>query len=706
MKRYSILRYLLAIFLALSLFAAPFPADAAKTAYQKTALTGGSSTALDGINGSNLVDGDFAYVMVSNVQYVYVLDADSGAAESSPDVISPDTNAGTKRWILQKAYGPTGAASITSGTISGVTVSASTLTDTGLTSSRIPIVSTGGLFADDSAFAWDASDNLKMDGITPGTSAAKTIVRGSGTAPTTSPADAAQLWVADLNGAAGMARWHQRTESGISSPLALMQEVDSTINPRIPSQGLYTTAAATAAMKVADNANINMGTNNFTMVWKGALPDWTPASELNIIYKYQAAAIRMYLLLETSGVFRVWINGNSYDSTVANTFVDGTAHKIVAVIVRETASTAGSVTFYADGLQLGAAVAITAGAPGSVTSTGDLYVNGFSGARNAGTTYFAAVFNRALSAAEVLNLYRNGIDYADKWGSQADLWDAAASVFTSGTYAWVAYGGNSIANAGNALQITYVNNASGAYVYLKDASDLTADLIAGKRYRLECTASYSGGSAGVKLRISSGSVATDSAILTTTPTTYLLEFTAASATSDVFLLTAMGISNVVTIDNIHLYEIGATLALEPEGIQPAPGQWLDSSSNKNHAMQPSSGSSLTRNKRDFEVRWTNTWAGTHEAQYINGVNQSVLPANCYIDEIIGVVAGGTIEDIRIGDGSATERWVANTTGLAAGTTSFTLANRISDGTNYKLVVDPDANFTGSIAFTIRGHILQ
>jgi len=71
------------------------------TLYKKTSLTGGGATALDGINGTGLLDGDFAFVMVGNLQYTYQLDDDSGAAESSPNIISPDVNAGTKRWILQ-----------------------------------------------------------------------------------------------------------------------------------------------------------------------------------------------------------------------------------------------------------------------------------------------------------------------------------------------------------------------------------------------------------------------------------------------------------------------------------------------------------------------------------------------------------------------------------------------------------------------------
>ena len=77
---------------------------ATNTAYYKQLITGGSGTALDGINGTSLKNLDPAFVTVSNVLYVYQLDSTSGAAESSPDVIAPDTNAGDKRWILQNSY--------------------------------------------------------------------------------------------------------------------------------------------------------------------------------------------------------------------------------------------------------------------------------------------------------------------------------------------------------------------------------------------------------------------------------------------------------------------------------------------------------------------------------------------------------------------------------------------------------------------------
>lgn len=70
--------------------------------YSKTALTGGAANALDYIDGSLLNDGDFAFVTVYGVLYVYRLSSSSGASESSPAIIAPDTNAGTKRWLMQK----------------------------------------------------------------------------------------------------------------------------------------------------------------------------------------------------------------------------------------------------------------------------------------------------------------------------------------------------------------------------------------------------------------------------------------------------------------------------------------------------------------------------------------------------------------------------------------------------------------------------
>jgi hypothetical protein len=69
--------------------------------YGAITLIGGAAGALDSIDGTDLIDKDMAITFVSGVTYFYSLDADSAAAESSPNVIKPDANAGDKRWVLQ-----------------------------------------------------------------------------------------------------------------------------------------------------------------------------------------------------------------------------------------------------------------------------------------------------------------------------------------------------------------------------------------------------------------------------------------------------------------------------------------------------------------------------------------------------------------------------------------------------------------------------
>ncbi len=77
--------------------------------YAAIVLIGGGTGALDAIDGAALADSDAAIVQTDGTAYFYHLDATSGAAESSPDVITPDTNAGTKRWIKQTISGGGGA---------------------------------------------------------------------------------------------------------------------------------------------------------------------------------------------------------------------------------------------------------------------------------------------------------------------------------------------------------------------------------------------------------------------------------------------------------------------------------------------------------------------------------------------------------------------------------------------------------------------
>lgn len=75
-----------------------------ESAYWASSLTGGGTGALDSIDGDSVQGGDICIVITSTYVYVYELDAAVGGAESSPTKITPDANAGTKRWVLRNFY--------------------------------------------------------------------------------------------------------------------------------------------------------------------------------------------------------------------------------------------------------------------------------------------------------------------------------------------------------------------------------------------------------------------------------------------------------------------------------------------------------------------------------------------------------------------------------------------------------------------------
>jgi len=507
--------------------------------------------------------------------------------------------------------------------------------------------------------------------------------------------------------------------SYIDPSVAANLGLSNALNPKGMAQGVHMTAAASGSngIQVADDDNIDFGTGNFTLVWRGSLPDWTPVAEQYLNHKYVGGVGYSLAVSDTStGLIKVYVNSHAYLSSVAPSVIDGTFHEIVAVVTVGTTNTL--VDFYVDGALLGTQQ--TFANPGSVSNTNSSYFLGTDTLRNAGTTSFAATFNRALTAAQVLALYRNGIDFADKWGSQTNILTGDSVNFEGNTVgSWLPGAAESSVsvNATTPIAGTYdlkIDNGTSLY----GGAYIVVAVVSGEKYRVTLshhttTVWRVGGK--VDYNWTSNDIFDTTFTLTGDGATYTAsyEFTAISSGNCCLQFgTYTSGSALLYVDSLSFSKIGATLALQPEGMQPAPGQCLDSSTNKNHGMQPATGSSLIRPKRDFEINWTNTWSGTTESQYIGGINQAILagsPASGvtpYITEMWGAVSGTTIEDVIYGDGSDTDRWVAITTGLASGITKFTVANPTPDGVNYKMIIAPDAAFTGSIRTTVRGVLLQ
>lgn len=526
------------------------------------------------------------------------------------------------------------------------------------------------------------------------------------------------------------------TRAGKGSPLTntevdanftnLDTYIDQRTNPLAQAIRVAMTASTTAgSIQLLNNANLNFGTNNFTVEHT----DVVVGGAIHAFFvKRQDADNRVYWFVAADGImnFAAFVAGATIISfsTASISAYYGQCAKYSVSIIRETATSAGSYVVYINGVVF-ASGSIASAATVSISNTGTEYINASNVGATAATTRVASNFisqlqyNRALSAAEVLSLCVNGAALADIGASQTNLITGDSSNFEGGTLgSWVA---NSVAPT--SLAVNTVSPLAGADDLLCSSTTNTnsgfnlniGTTRAGVRYRIQFIYKAEAGSSwSVSLRETTSGTSAIPATTTLSGSTtitsdgtlreFFWEFQPTATTSNTRLLFKNGAGAIQSIqaDNFDYKVIGITGQWNAENAQSNIGQIFDTSGNKNHALLPAAGATIIGRptSQQRQVRWTNTWAGTNELQYIGGVNQAILPANAYIESIVGTVSGATPHDIIIGDGSDTDRYVTITTGLAAGTTTFTLASRVTDGTNLKLTVDPDTDATMSIAWVI------
>jgi hypothetical protein len=504
--------------------------------YGAISLTGGGSGALDFISGALLADGDLCFVNAAGLLKTYLLDADSALAENSPYVISPDTAPGDKRWILQN-----------------VTL----LNDAGTVITKI---STGAL--------------ANSDAEVPTSKAALALVSdaayGAGWAGVTDKAPSKNALYNELS---------TFLATGISAV---------NTNPKAMSQGVNMTYAASGSsgIAVADNDNIDFGTGNFTVVWKGSLPDWTPTSALQLVFKYNPGTGEgYYISVNANGTVRVNIvrivaGNTTMTSSIATGIVDNAISELAFVVTRESIGSDGSVLFYKDGVQLGTSIAIPAVAIETISNVSALYILGLSNVSFAGTCQFAATFNRALTAAEVLDLFRNGIAFIDKWGSQTELMPNQVDRDFSGASAWANVDLNAYNETGD---LSIIATVAGQYC---TCPVLSIPTTIGYRYRLKFDVANIISTWTIKSFDGTQTIGTVSG------NGLQQSFEWIATTTGGLRLVAVGSTSAGDFDNFTLTKLGATIALEPEGIGSA--AWTDSSTNALNATYPATGSSRIR----------------------------------------------------------------------------------------------------------------
>ena len=279
------------------------------------------------------------------------------------------------------------------------------------------------------------------------------------------------------------------------------------------------------------------------------------------------------------------------------------------------------------------------------------------------------VYNRALSAAEVLALYQSGApakaDYPSQIAGTA-LITGNSSTFASGVGSWVVQGAASVANTTNKMSVTGVASATdGTKIAVFAASSPN-------KYRLTVTISNLVG--GTTIGVLDAGANQVGSLVNGVNT---LEFTNANTGgSNLFLV--RGASGAVTAFDI------AAVTLTPLGLLLAPDsnnagaglEWLDVSGNRAHIVLPTSGVSWSLPSSQQIVIEAST--ATNGNQQLGGA--SLIDANKQWRIQSWTVNSTGTPTISLGNVSAGAQFVSGAV-MASGNNDITLVTRFPSTAN-------------------------
>lgn len=280
------------------------------------------------------------------------------------------------------------------------------------------------------------------------------------------------------------------------------------------------------------------------------------------------------------------------------------------------------------------------------------------------------LFNRALSASEVITLSNQGVQEADKWGSLTAI--ISPSVLNGGF--------ETLGGGGADVYATWTEILTGTGTVVNETVDVyagvnscklnggasgtaqlyqNAALVAGKYYRVSYAGKSTGGGS-VKMRV--GGLNPTAQVLTGTWTLYSFDVIN-TGTAPAFFYFETSSNADVLIDNITVARIGSILDAEFPGVG---YQVPDRSSNNYHGVVSATGTSWTLAQRRGQVRaTTNTLGDKHIFSQVS------LPTNAIITSIVGYTTG--TPTVKVGNVSAGSQLVASVAMSASTYTSFTLA---------------------------------
>jgi len=417
------------------------------------------------------------------------------------------------------------------------------------------------------------------------------------------------------------------------------KDIIETINPLAKSQGVHMIASTTVGgISAADATDIENGTNAFSVFFRGSLPTWNPTTAVVLVAKYAGGlsvgwSLQMYVngqyymqLVGSGGI----INGSLF--TPASTLSANSIHEIMAVVIRETASVNGSISLYIDG-ELYQTKTISAGSGGDISNSEPFRILGLVSTQYEGLVECSGIYNHALTAAEVLNHYKNGPAFADIEGSQTAVYE---SDFSAGLDGWVGGDANvtltgnvdSIDGEDDWLSVERINSAGRS-----DAS-LAAAVTKEKNYNIELKIHNPAGSSLAYFIVGNGgllgtypviSVPAGSTVTTTVfcppenlnTSLYVSPADVAGAYS-----TSVAAGQVFYFKTLKLFKAGITGRWDARDA--TQDKIYDSSGNNNDAAFPASGATLMLPDRVSEVQATTSDGSTNGYRLLDSGGNEVF----------------------------------------------------------------------------------
>jgi hypothetical protein len=399
--------------------------------------------------------------------------------------------------------------------------------------------------------------------------------------------------------------------------------VKSSLSARAPRQGLVfdgTNGASFSAISA-------FGTGDFTVC---AWVKFSALSGNQPIFGGATNSFWFYLNTSVLAVGKVnFSDGTGYSSAL----VAGKTYHVSYV------RSGGTGTYYVNGVADGTSVETGINYSVGLTEVGSSHGNYF---KTTGNVSGALVYNRALSAAEVVALYEAGVPAGADYNTASNT--AVYSTDFSTSTGWVAESGWSITGGAAVL------SGSGAGALFRTATALNPL----SRYRITFTvASYVSGGVRPWIQIGSSRVR---GTARTANGTYTEELVAPSATGTSYVGVEASTSSScsLSVDDYAYYAAGLLLA--PDAGQAGNGYvWNDQSGNLAQIVLPSSG--VQWNLPSVAGQRIRGTTSTNGNQQLLGASV-LLPAECQITHVRARARSGT-PTITIGTASGGAQIVAS-----------------------------------------------